>query len=431
MKNTFTFSFFLLFTCFLSAQNVYKMGDVPMTADCEGIFYDDGGNIFPGFYSNQLGQPPQEFTICPEGAGCVVMDFEEFVTENSSNLGPGDVLYVYDGPDSNSLLIGIFSGALNYNSAYSNRTITAGSGCMTFVFDENGGFTTIGWEATWTCFAESCETSENLSPPVDCVNAAVTYGDLVVYTSNASGEEELISQGIQGCISSGETHSAWIDFRIQESAPPNIPLTFTLSPKSGGEDYDFAIYGPNQDCSNLQLPIRCSYAEETFAGTIETGLRIGETDVSESPTVDDEGKNANGFVAPIIVNPGEQYFLVINNFSSNNVGADIVWGEEVHSNNLLIDMNTAIEAYPFFETLQIHPNPATDLLQLSLNVSKSATAKLQWFNAQGKLVSTENLQITQNGWKHSVNVADFAVGMYYLYLQTDEGMVVDKVMVVR
>ncbi len=318
----------------IQAQTTYEMGSVPLVTDCAGIFVDDGGNGFPGFYSNQLGSDPQQFTICPDNAGCVIMDFGIFITENSSNLGPGDVLHIYDGPDTSSPLIGSYSGSL-LNSENAFGQVFAGSGCMTFVFDENGGFSTVGWEAEWTCFTATCVTRSTLDPPVDCETAILVCDEETLnYNSNGPGIQEL-TNGFQGCIASGETQSAWFVININQFAPANMPLEFTISPKPGGEDYDFAVYGPMTDCDEMSAPIRCSYAEEFAAGTLLTGLRDGETDVSETPTLDDNGNPANGFVEPIIVNPGETYYIMINNFSTNSVGFDMFWGDAVENNNLL------------------------------------------------------------------------------------------------
>ena len=85
----------------------------------------------------------------------------------------------------------------------------------------------------------------------------------------------------------------------------------------------------------MGFPIRCSYAEEVAAGTLLTGLRNGETDTSESPTLDNNGDDANGFVEPIIVNPGETYYIMVNNFSADNVGFDLYWGDPVIDNDIL------------------------------------------------------------------------------------------------
>lgn len=79
-------------------------------------------------------------------------------------------------------------------------------------------------------------------------------------------------------------------------------------------------------------------------------------------------------------------------------------------------------------SLQIHPNPTQNLLQISLSNPISTNASLQWYNAQGQLVARESVEIGGGEWVHSV---DFAVGVYYLHLRMDEGVVVEKVLVVR
>lgn len=339
MNNTLALLFFLLSTGLLLAQNTYNMGDVDMTTDCEGFFYDDGGpftqNSPFGFYAIQSGADTQTFTICSEGAECMVMDFQSFVTENSSNLGLGDVLHVYDGADTSAPLIGSYSGGLVFNENPYGR-ITAGSGCMTFLFDENGGFSTFGWEAEWACYTQSCATVNDLKPPVDCADAIVVCGDETLTPNGAIGISDISFEGgSNGCLTSEEKSPTWIEINIHAFAPVNTPLTFTIVPLPGAEDYDFAIYGPDSDCNNLEVPIRCSYAEEVTSGTLSTGLKAGETDTSESPVVDNEGNASNGFLAPLIVNPGERYYILVNNFSLNGVGFDIVWGDEVFDNNLL------------------------------------------------------------------------------------------------
>ncbi|MFK7905356.1 MAG: hypothetical protein AB8B69_09540 [Chitinophagales bacterium] len=321
----------LLGSLFAYAQPSYNMGDVSEVSDPEGFFYDSGG--ISGDYT-EMGIT-ETFTICPENTGCLVMDFQLFITENSSNVAPGDVLTIYDGPDTSFPIIGIYSGSLiNSNNAFGQ--VFAGSGCMTLEFAANGFIQTQGWEASWTSFTSTCPSYSTLLPPVDCENAILVCGEEVLnYNSNGPGVPELIIQGIQGCIVSGESQSAWFIININESATGNTPLEFTIKPKPGGVDYDFAVFGPVENCDELGPPIRCSYAEESSAGTIETGLDIDETDLSETPTLDDKGDPSNGFVKAIYVDPGETYYIMVNNFSTNDVGFDLEWGNDVINGDLL------------------------------------------------------------------------------------------------
>ena len=96
--------------------------------------------------------------------------------------------------------------------------------------------------------------------------------------------------------------------------PANSQITFTIMP-NGSADYDFAIYGPDVSCGGLGGPVRCSYAG-TFGST---GLGNGATDASE-------GAGGDAFVAPLNVQPGQGFYLVVDNFSSNNTSFNLAWG---------------------------------------------------------------------------------------------------------
>ncbi len=334
MKNIFTFVFLLLFSSYsLLAQATYTMQNTPtLVTDPVGTLYDDGGA--DGFYSDQLMSNPQVFTICPENSDCLIMDFQEFITENTTDVTLGDILHIYDGPDTSAPLIGSYSGnIINSDNAFGQ--ISASSGCLTLEFDENGAFTTNGWIATWTSYTDNCPTQEDFGPPNDCINSVLICGnETITYLGNGIGEEELLSQNIEGCMISGETVSAWLDIRISDFAPSNSSLTFTLNP-SVENDLDFVIYGPDEDCNNLGQPIRCTYADDDLVGSFLTGLQTGETDESESAQVNNEGNVVNGFLAPLIVQPGEQYYIIVNSFTSLPTGFDITWGDNVLINNVL------------------------------------------------------------------------------------------------
>ncbi|MCB0547620.1 MAG: gliding motility-associated C-terminal domain-containing protein [Phaeodactylibacter sp.] len=118
----------------------------------------------------------------------------------------------------------------------------------------------------------------------------------------------------QGCLLSGERNTAWYYFEFNSSMPGNSVITFTIAP-NGVADYDFAIYGPGVSCGGLGSPVRCSYA----APSAPTGLGNGATEFSE-------GAGGDGFVAPLTVQPGQGFYLVVDNFSSNNTSFNMTWG---------------------------------------------------------------------------------------------------------
>ena len=96
-------------------------------------------------------------------------------------------------------------------------------------------------------------------------------------------------------------------------------LAFDLAPVAGfGEDYDFAIYGPNVACNNLGSPQRCSYADQSCTFCPSTGLGNGTIDFSEPYTGD-------GYVAEMNVITGETYYMLIDNWLATNQGFSLTW----------------------------------------------------------------------------------------------------------
>lgn len=159
--------------------------------------------------------------------------------------------------------------------------------------------------------------------PVDCVNAIPVCNSLQLnYNSNGPGVNDFgpgPNNFSNGCLLGDEHQSAWFQIYISPSSPPGATLAFTLTPTAGmGEDYDFALYGPNADCSGLGDPIRCSFAGSGCFFCPETGLGMGTDDFSE-------GAGGDGFVAEVVTQPGESYILLVDNWLSSSQGFFLDW----------------------------------------------------------------------------------------------------------
>ncbi|MCB9274756.1 MAG: gliding motility-associated C-terminal domain-containing protein [Lewinellaceae bacterium] len=151
----------------------------------------------------------------------------------------------------------------------------------------------------------------------DCSNAVVLCSNANISFNPTGGgavNDFASANNNQGCLSTGERNTAWYYFEFNNTMPPNSQIEFTITPNNAA-DYDFALYGPGVSCGNLGNPVRCSYA----AGSGPTGLGNGAADFSE-------GAGGNGWVAPLTVQPGQGFYLVIDNFSGNGVGFDMTWG---------------------------------------------------------------------------------------------------------
>ncbi|MBP9142358.1 MAG: N-acetylmuramoyl-L-alanine amidase, partial [Chitinophagales bacterium] len=105
------------------------------TTACEGIFTDSGGT--EAVYSHY---EDWTYTIAPAGATGLTLQFTNFETENNF-----DVLWIYDGLNTNAPLLGKFSGTS------SPGTINATGGALTLRFTSDKATYKNGWQANWQC----------------------------------------------------------------------------------------------------------------------------------------------------------------------------------------------------------------------------------------------------------------------------------------
>ena len=117
-----------------------------------------------------------------------------------------------------------------------------------------------------------------------------------------------------GCLERRENISVWFYFEFRKDMPPHSGISFTLSDSVlfKGQDYDFALYGPNPGCDSLGKPLRCSFAQISPNQTIiRTGLGRGARDTTE-------GLDGDGFVDSLIVQPGQGFYLLVDFFVGLN-----------------------------------------------------------------------------------------------------------------
>jgi gliding motility-associated-like protein len=156
----------------------------------------------------------------------------------------------------------------------------------------------------------------------DCVNAipicsnTPTNGGTQGYgvdDFNGAETSGCLEQTISGVI---ESNSAWYRFRTGATGELGFNIGFDTS-----EDWDFALYR-SSDCNNLGEPVRCNFFdnrdEEAYMG------------VGEDPT-----GNTSTFLYEdwLQVEPGQDYYLLINNFSNTNSGFSIQFSGQIFVTN--------------------------------------------------------------------------------------------------
>ena len=139
-----------------------------------GDFFDSGGQI--GVYTND----ERILTlIAPTGASSVSVTFQSFDVEDE-----WDYLYIYDGTDVFSPLIGYYTGTDNPG------TVTSNNGTLLFEFRSDCAATEPGWEATWTS-----NGADNVAPTVSLTtNNWETDNFYALYSENDNNGGSGVNQ---------------------------------------------------------------------------------------------------------------------------------------------------------------------------------------------------------------------------------------------
>ncbi len=138
-------------TC-VNAPPTYNMAAGTINI-CDALFYDDGG-----VGGNYLNNDNITETFTSNNGTCMRATFYGFTVQ------AGDVLNIYDGPNTASPLIGNFSGV-----SLPFTTLLASTGSLTFNFTSNGATVGGGWSAVMSC--DVCPP-----PAPSTTNATYTMG---------------------------------------------------------------------------------------------------------------------------------------------------------------------------------------------------------------------------------------------------------------
>jgi len=168
---------------FAHAQT-YNISNSSVTT-CGGTFYDSGGSG-SNYGINEL----YTFTICPSTPG-----YKVSVNFTTFNIEDGwDFLTVYDGTNTSAPTLGTYTGTSGPGLA--SATPSNSSGCLTFVFDSDGGTNFAGWVGTIACTAPCQTITSNIvstSPTASagiinvCQGATVSFVGSGTFSSSSAG----------------------------------------------------------------------------------------------------------------------------------------------------------------------------------------------------------------------------------------------------
>ncbi|TVZ10547.1 gliding motility-associated-like protein [Cellulophaga sp. RHA_52] len=204
------------------------------------------------------------------------------------------------------------------------------------------------------------QVSADCSNAIPICNNTPTNGGTDGYGVDDFGgaaETGCLERTLSGAI---ESNSAWYRFKTGEAGQLGFNISF-----DSAEDWDYALYKAS-DCANLEDPVRCNF--------FDNGDGNSFTGVGEDPT----GATNVQYEDWLTVEAGEEYYLLINNFSNVNSGFSIQF-----SGQIFIDYpNTALDC-SIINNLLGSPIAACDGDIVRLDATTPNTASYTWYRDIG------------------------------------------------
>lgn len=201
----------------------------------------------------------------------------------------------------------------------------------------------------------------------DCLNAIPICNDTPVNGGTLGyGSDDFNGAATSGCLEqtttgSIESNSAWYRFRTGASGQLGFVIGFDTS-----EDWDFALY-QSDDCGNLGAPVRCNFFDNSDQ---EAYMGVGEDPTGNPSSV--------LFEAWLQVSPGQDYYLLINNFSNTNSGFSIRFTGEIFQTNPYDALDCSI-----ISNLLGPPVAACDSENVTLDATTPNATSYSWYRDDG------------------------------------------------
>ncbi len=258
----------------------------------------------------------------------------------------------------------------------------------------------------------------------DCSTALNICGKGVLQFTLPPGPGEEDEIGESACTTQfplSESFPTWITWTVATAGN----LEFVIVPDFELADIDFFVYrltAPGQ-CEG-QENVRCMTSGENVGEppsnwercTGPTGLIAGETDAAELPGCQGDDNN---FLAPLEVEAGEAYALLIENFSgAGGFTFELCGTATLPCDSSNCSMLSSIAETPVAQQLDVWPNPAKEVLYLSLSAPSAAynASIIQLFSLSGQLVRQWGVPLS--GERQELGLRGISSGAYLLRVQS-------------
>ena len=351
--------------------------------ECSGVLFDNGGPL--NDYSNATNST---FVIAPVNTGSISLEFVSFELQNGGSTCTTDYLEVYDGPNTNSPLIGKYCG-----SNPPPASLTSQSGVVTLKFFTNGSVTEPGFRVDWECNPISEEPEADFSASVqETCNGFVSFYD----------------QSFNGA-----TSWSW-DFGDGGTSTDQNPTHYYTSNGS----YEITLIASNQFGNNTEVKTSYIVVNRPDAPTGNTvHVCPGENATLSAssdgfhkwynaPTGGNSLYQGNNFTTSAIQTTTPYYVESIVPGSSQNIGAP---------NNLIGSFEIAQNP----NTTPLFFNAENDFVLHSIRVYAISSGERTFVvtNGSGQTVGTSTVNVTQGNYREVVLDISIPAGNgYRLYL---------------
>jgi hypothetical protein len=363
-------------------------GSVTVT---NGMFYDSGGPN--GQYSSNENYT-MTFTPAVQGQHMEFV-FTAFEIENNY-----DKLYAYNGPSATSPE---FSGS-PFTGTISPGTLTSthATGAITFKFTSDFSVTKTGWVASFV--SKGVLTCTVLATP-----AEICAGESSLLQAMVSG-----GTGTYSCIWSPAA-SLNDPTAMNPVATPDVTTTYTVTINDGAN-----IVTDQVTVTVFALPAVDLGDDITVCANhtaVIDGTTVGAVSYLWTP---------GGYTTPIIEVDTTGFGVGSFTFTLTVTNANDCIGED----DIIVVFDPCVNIDDLGNTfrLDVYPNPASTIL--NINITGAATSvRYTLLNYQGSAVYSNEIGKLSGFAAKQLNITNFAAGIYYLRVETDQNVTIRKVVI--
>lgn len=257
------------------------------------------------------------YTLCPDSAGCIRLDFNLVECTLTDNLMSRDFITVYDGASTEAPVLSTLG------NLHGSRVVQSQQGCLTVEFKRDAQSRLSIWTALWQAQSKAaCIAPQEKGTCADVQDiCGPSYHENFPYYGV---EAPQALETVPGTCVERQHNSTWYRFMAQQDGQ----LSFDIQPDNGLDDYDWVLLRGNPkdpsacpDLAQVERKLACNFS-------VGRGPRAstGMGDLGESASA---GAADCPYSRSIAARKGDVFFLLIDDFSMHSSGFDITFNEVV------------------------------------------------------------------------------------------------------